>query len=259
MNSIYEIAVIGKGMIGAATAKYLAKANYDVLLIGPDEPAAGSDALVYASHYDAARIFRRVGTDDCWTQLNLQSAAAFPEIEQESGIIFHYPVSCLYVSEYPDDPCLRYAHQIAADISQPPRFIDSSDEIKKEYPKFVFPHGVKAMVEPAPSGYIRPLDLISAQIKIFKNNGGYFINDTVIKIDHNRKGYQIITQAGHTYLTSKVVVCSGSFTNFNRLINHSLVFNLESETVLLVETRAHCPKYLVYFGRPADPTTMEFI
>ena len=106
MKSIFEIAVIGKGMIGTATAKYLAKANHDVLLIGPNEPAQGTDALVYASHYDAARICRRVGSDHGWTQLNLQSLAAFPEIEQESGINFHCPVSCLYVSEYPDDPCL---------------------------------------------------------------------------------------------------------------------------------------------------------
>jgi sarcosine oxidase len=242
MKSIFEIAVIGKGMIGTATAKYLAKANHDVLLIGPNEPSQGTEALVYASHYDAARICRRVGSDHGWTQLNLQSLAAFPEIEQESGINFHCPVSCLYVSEYPDDPCLRYGRALAADISQPPRFIDSREDLNKEYPMFIFPHGVKAMIEPAPSGYIRPLDLISAQLKIFENNGGLFINDTVIKVQHNRKDYQIITQTGHNYLASKVIVCSGSFTNFNQLINHPLAINLESETVLLVETPGPIPE-----------------
>ena len=254
MKSIYEVAVIGKGMIGSSTAKYLAKAKFDVLLIGPDEPAVGTDALVYASHYDAARIFRRIGTDDAWTQLNLISAAAFPEIEKESGIIFHYPVSCLYVSEYPDDLCLRNAHHIIQHISQPPRFISSSDDIRMEYPQFVFPHGVKAMIEPAPSGYIRPLDLINAQLKIFKSSGGLCVNDTVIKVHRNQKDHQIMTQSGQTYQAEKIIVCGGSFTNFNQIIPHPLAFDLKSETVLLVETSKSMPQIpcLLWETRRAD-------
>jgi sarcosine oxidase len=38
MAQDFDIAVIGKGMMGAAAARYLAQDGVNVALIGPDEP-----------------------------------------------------------------------------------------------------------------------------------------------------------------------------------------------------------------------------
>ena len=52
-----KLAVIGRGMIGAAAARHLSKMGHDVALIGPDEPADFSrHDGVFGSHYDEGRI-----------------------------------------------------------------------------------------------------------------------------------------------------------------------------------------------------------
>jgi len=54
-----HIAVIGRGLIGSAAARHLAKAGHAVTLIGPDEPAdRKAHRGVFASHYDEGRITR---------------------------------------------------------------------------------------------------------------------------------------------------------------------------------------------------------
>ncbi|MBP7601380.1 MAG: hypothetical protein KA750_08545, partial [Thermoflexales bacterium] len=59
----FSTIVIGKGLVGTAAAKYLAAAQTGVAVIGPDEPANFSTATVFASHYDQARVLRRIGRD----------------------------------------------------------------------------------------------------------------------------------------------------------------------------------------------------
>ncbi len=48
-----RVAVIGKGLIGSAAARHLARQTAGVVLIGPDEPAVRADHRdVFGSHYD---------------------------------------------------------------------------------------------------------------------------------------------------------------------------------------------------------------
>ena len=65
----FDHVVIGKGLIGTATAKYLAKSSGSVLIIGPDEPTDFSSATMFASHYDQARAQRIINFTPMWTQL----------------------------------------------------------------------------------------------------------------------------------------------------------------------------------------------
>lgn len=44
---IFENIIIGKGLVGAAAAKYLQKNSGDVAIIGPDEPDVIEDALFF--------------------------------------------------------------------------------------------------------------------------------------------------------------------------------------------------------------------
>ena len=38
MPDLYDVAVVGRGLIGAAAARHLAEAGITVVRIGPDEP-----------------------------------------------------------------------------------------------------------------------------------------------------------------------------------------------------------------------------
>ncbi len=70
----------------------------NVALIGPDEPSDYHNAIVFASHYDQARVQRLIGKDEAWTKLNIDSVGQYEAIRKQSGIDFHDPVGCLYVN-----------------------------------------------------------------------------------------------------------------------------------------------------------------
>jgi len=72
---IYDVIVVGKGLVGTATAKYVSMTHGSVAIVGPDEPVDYQKAIVFASHYDQARVQRVIGKDEVWTRLNLDSVA----------------------------------------------------------------------------------------------------------------------------------------------------------------------------------------
>ncbi len=86
---IYESIIVGRGLIGSAAAKYISRSQKNVALIGPDEATTLEQRIVYASHYDRARIQRIVGKDSIETLLNLQSALQHTELEKESNINYY--------------------------------------------------------------------------------------------------------------------------------------------------------------------------
>jgi sarcosine oxidase len=103
MTQHFDIAVIGNGMIGAAATRYLSAAGHKVVAIGPSEPVDWqTHAGVFASHYDQGRITRIIDPDPIWAQLGARSLAAYAEIEQKSGITFHYRSGGVWI--YPDIP-----------------------------------------------------------------------------------------------------------------------------------------------------------
>ena len=90
----YEYAVIGKGLLGSAAARYLSQGSNKVALIGPDEPNDWhTHDGVFGSHYDEARIVSQSAPDEEWQALDLASIAQYAEIESLSGIHFSLPTN----------------------------------------------------------------------------------------------------------------------------------------------------------------------
>ncbi len=235
MKSIFDCIVIGRGLIGSAAARYLKQSLDKVLIIGPDEPTDPHKAEVFASHYDQARVQRIVGITDTWTRLNKDSTDQYPSLQQESGINFHFPVGCLYVSPFQKDAYLTNAPSHLAMANTSASFLESADAIHKKIPEFSFPHGSCGMLEHAPSGHINPLLLKQAQLTVYKNHGGDASGDTVVKVDRHHDVFTVNTQEGTTYYAHQLLVTAGAFSNFNGLLPQPLDLELESETVLLAE------------------------
>ena len=88
--------VVGAGLMGSAAARHLAKMGAKVALVGPGEPVdKGSHQGVFASHYDAARITRKIDTRPNWGRFSQASISRYREIEDLGGVRFFHPVGAV--------------------------------------------------------------------------------------------------------------------------------------------------------------------
>ncbi len=234
----FDIIVIGKGLAGSAAAKYLAAAKMNVAVIGPDEPADYHDALVFASHYDQARVQRLIGKDEVWTRLNSDAVRQYPGIEAETGISFHQPVGCLYVNPYGTDDYLTNAGYFAGRQGLPFTSFNSGAALNRRFSDFDFPAASKGLFEATPAGYINPRLLIEAQLNILKKNSGLIFSETVINLSFIDGIFTMVTTAGNTFVAPRVLLATGSFLNCNNLIPRQIYLKTKSEVVLLAKLDA---------------------
>jgi glycine/D-amino acid oxidase-like deaminating enzyme len=226
--------VIGKGLVGAATAKHLSS-DRSVALIGPDEPIDYHRASVFASHYDEARVQRVLGKDEAWTRLNRDAALSYPLLEQQSGISFHHPVGCLYVNPYGKDEYLNQQPSLSARLGLSVQQFPNAPELHHYFPHFHFPVDAVGIYETAPSGYIHPRKLVAAQVNLFRANKGAVIPETITQVEKREGLFHVHTQEGNQFTAQQVVVAAGSFINQHALLPQKLQLVTKSEVVLLVE------------------------
>lgn len=242
--------VIGSGLIGSAAAAYLKAAlpEEEVLLIGPPEPEAGAEASVYASHYDAARIQRLIGKDATWTRLNLESTEAYADLEAETGIPFHRPVGCLYVSPHGRDEYLEQVEENGAGFGLETQMLDDAALAGTGYR---FPGGSVGMLEGAPAGMIEPRALVAAQQARFVGRGGRLLPQVVLRREREGRTHRLHLADGSTLDAGRVLITAGSFANLHPLLPQPLDITLKGESVVLGEVTeaealrlAHLPALL---------------
>ncbi len=231
----FDVIVIGKGLVGSAAAKYLSASQKNIALIGPDEPVDYKNAVVFASHYDQARVQRLIGKDEAWTKLNIDSAGQYASMQEKTGIDFHDPVGCLYVNPSGRDNYLENAKSIGEQFQTGFDVFHSGTEINNIYPDFHFPETAHGLFESSPAGLINPRLLIKAQLKLLEENNGTIIRDTVVNISHIGTEYLVETSEGSSYFAHRILLAAGSFVNFFNLLPEKLNLVIKSEVVLLAQ------------------------
>ena len=157
-----EIAVIGRGMIGAAAARHLARAGHAVALIGPDEPAAiPAHRGVFASHYDEGRITRGLDPDPFWSRASRASIARYPEIAAEGGLDFHTERGVVMAGPEGSAAMARIGEVAAREGIACDRLDDAG--LAARFPDFRFPSGTVAWHEPRNAGHVSPRRMVAAQ------------------------------------------------------------------------------------------------
>ena len=229
---IFDTIIIGKGLIGSATAKHLSLTERNLAIIGPDEPSDPEQALVFASHYDSGRVQRLIGHNDAMTRLNLLSVNHYPWLEAESGIKFHRGAGCLYVNPDGLDDYLKEAPAKAKQFGIKASFYNNGKELADGFPEFKFPTTSAGMLESSPSGYINPLLLIKAQLSVFEKNGGSVFRDTVTALKFVN-GRAEVTTLTNKYQAKKIILAAGAFSNFLGLLEQRLDLTTKSEVVVL--------------------------
>jgi sarcosine oxidase len=230
---MFDSAIIGKGLVGSAAAKYLSLAGQRIVIIGPDEPTDSATAIVFASHYDSGRVQRLIGTDTASTLLNLQAARHYAWLEEASGIRFHTGVGCLYVNPRGGDAYLTDAPNKSAQHGVNAHLHESASSLAQTFPDFRFPDASQGMFEPAPAGHINPRLLIEAQLKVAAANKGLIVRETVGEVAYGPGKVSIRTHDSNLFEAKKVLLASGAFTNVTNLSHRRPALILKSETIIL--------------------------
>ncbi|MGB3555776.1 MAG: FAD-dependent oxidoreductase [Jannaschia sp.] len=160
----FDFVVIGGGMMGAPCARYLAEAGHSVALVAAPEPADKTAWTgPFGSHFDAARITRRVAADADWALLSRRSIARYADLETRSGAkIFHETGAVMAGPQ--TGPMAGFTGaflSVAHDLDDPPDTLDA--DALRARTGLSLPPGTRAIYEERSGGWIDPRAMRDAQ------------------------------------------------------------------------------------------------
>ncbi|EJZ19507.1 FAD-dependent oxidoreductase [Rhizobium sp. Pop5] len=230
----FKYIVVGRGLMGAAAARHLARQTDGVAVIGPDEPADRSQHQgVFASHYDEGRITRTIDPDRNWALLANRSIGRYGEIASESGIAFYREAGCVVVAPDGSD-YLERTRQAAASLGVETSLHDGAG-LKAAFPYFAFPDGAAGVFEARGAGHISPRKLVKAQSLLAERAGATVISDHVVSIREEGGFATVRTAGGVTYRAEKVLLAAGGFSIAENLLPRPVAMTVYARTVTLFE------------------------
>lgn len=230
---MYDVIIVGKGLIGSAAARYLSELDGSVALIGPDEPQDWQTHNgVFASHYDQGRITRILDADWIWGALAKRSLAAYGALERRSGIRFHHAVSGLYASA--TEPAKiaqveKVGQALEADFGR-----ISAEHLNRCRPYFDFPTEAHILWEHGRAGYVNPRSLAAAQAAVVAQNGATIIRETACALATKSDHVEVTTTAGTVVTGRKILLAMGAYTNL-LLTEGELAHNRKAHMILRAE------------------------
>ncbi|SMC59408.1 FAD-dependent oxidoreductase [Rhizobium sp. RU36D] len=241
MAGRFKYIVIGRGMMGAAAARYLAQGSDGVALIGPDEPAdIPRHGGVFASHYDEARITRTIDPNPVWALLANRAIARYDEIERESGVKFYHEAGCLMVGprQGGSDPYVGNILEAAGRLSVKTELLDAG-QLSNRFDYFDFGHGCEGVFQARDAGYVNPRRLVEAQSILAKKAGATLIAETVVSVREEGSGVVVETDVGGRYEADKVLVAAGGFSIAEGLMPRQIDLKVFARTVAFFEIPEH--------------------
>ena len=197
----YDTIVIGCGPFGAATAKYIALNNGEksVLCIGPTP----SKSNPYSAHFDISRLYRVQHATGFWSTVSRASIGRYNEIAA-GGDKFHKEVGYVGLSVYDSQWRKDYGEGLPYPV----------EGVNIGIPSHATAADVQIFHQKEGAGFLDPLKMVEAQLRIFSNAGGRIVRDLVTRIEENEYGvFQVLTQNGEEYSCKKVLLCNGCFVN----------------------------------------------
>jgi methionyl-tRNA synthetase len=232
---MFEYAVVGKGLFGAAAARRLSADTPDLVVIGPDEPADPSTHTgVFASHYDQGRLQRHMSRNLVWAILSHRAFAEYADIEAQSGIPFYVPIDSVHLApRQKDSVFVEAAAETARKLAIPCTMIERGQQVMDRFPMLSFPVDSHGYIEHVPAGYTNPRELIRAQLAISARRGATVIPQTAIAI-HNRGSHvEVLTLEGQLIRARRVLLTAGAYCNSWDLVPRKLAMRVKSEIILL--------------------------
>jgi glycine/D-amino acid oxidase-like deaminating enzyme len=237
MGVDFKYIIVGRGMMGAAAARHLARLTDGVAVIGPDEPAdRKTHAGVFASHYDEGRITRTIDPDRDWALLAKRSIERYAEIERDSGISFYTAAGCLVVgpARGGHDGYVERTAAAAASLGAETTLLDDAG-LARRFPFFAFSDGSEGVHEAKGAGYISPRNLVRAQSVAAERAGASVIRDIAVAIREGGGAVAVETAGGTTYRAEKVLLAAGGFSIGENLLPKPVDLTVYARTIAFYE------------------------
>ncbi|MBB4291350.1 sarcosine oxidase [Rhizobium leguminosarum] len=230
----FKYIVVGRGLMGAAAARHLARQTDGVAVIGPDEPDdRKAHQGVFASHYDEGRITRTIDPDRNWALLANRSIGRYDELARDSGIDFYREVGCVVVAPDGSD-YLENTRKAAISLGVETSLLDEAG-LKAAFPFFAFPDGGAGVFEAKGAGHISPRKLVKAQSLLAEKAGAAVIRDYVVSIGSEGGSAVVKTSGGQSYRAEKVLLAAGGFSIAENLLPRPVAMTVYARTVTLFE------------------------
>ncbi|WP_149262549.1 FAD-binding oxidoreductase [Actinomadura sp. K4S16] len=237
----FDVAVVGAGPIGAATARHLADRGARVLIVGPDEPAdhKGHDG-VWSGHYDQGRLGHVLEVPLVASLLAARSIRRFGELAERTGVEFTRPVHSLAVmpaapeghepSEWFD---LGRLMRNAQDVGYSAEHLSES-RLRERYPHLAFEPGHECVVQ-RDALIVNPRDLAAAELAAATAAGAVLVRDEITEIGPPGRRRGLTAGSGASWTADAVVLATGASTNAGGLLPRRLAMDVFGATVVLVE------------------------
>ncbi len=225
-----KLAVIGRGLIGAAAARHLAEAGHDITLIGPSEPIdRAAHNGVFASHYDEGRITRLLDPDPLWQELAAASMARYAEIEARSGVDFYTPAGLL-IGGPADHDYVAAVRRLRDERGVTAAALDDAG-LRAAFPFLDFAPNSLMFHQSQNAGHISPRRLVAAQSLLAAQAGAKLIDDYALHVEGGR-----VETSRARFDFDRVLVAGGGFTNM--MLTRPLALAVQARTVMFFRLEA---------------------
>ncbi len=223
---MFDVGVVGLGLMGAATLRHLATAGVRCVGVGPDEPAVFADHDgPFASHYDSGRITRVLDTNLIWARLAQRAIAGYAALEADWGDTFHRPVG--FVSARLDAATNAALEDVANRLGVVHRVGGPADE------RLALPAGTTIIEEPAPAGHLDSRRMRAAQVAVAERNGAVVQRSAATAVQRHRGGWRVLTTSGAAVDAERLVVALGPYADRLPGLPERLAYTVRSEAVFM--------------------------
>ncbi|XP_072037695.1 peroxisomal sarcosine oxidase-like [Amphiura filiformis] len=244
-DCLYDISIVGAGLWGSAAAYHLSVApGIKVCLIGPNEPTFEefSTRTIYGSYYDEARITRQNTIDPLDGEIAMRTYEGLQQLQAKTGIQFFTERASVYFG--PAGSRYIASAKSTSELLGLNYLSQNRDQIRQMYPYLDIGSSNECIIQQSKSGMVNPRKLVLAQKTAARLQGCHILDSIVEQINEKYlpgqgKSLQMILEDGQIIQSRKVLLCTGVFTNFKRLLPQHLQPDLkymQSQT-LRVELR----------------------
>ncbi len=241
---MFDVAIIGGGMLGASAARHLSENDYSVAVIAPPEPSTiEKHEGPFGAHYDVSRSSRTLYVDPVEYELSQRAQVANSSIEHFSEKEVFFGQGHLFVAKEEDDKDL-FTHFSDSSYAHLAKIFNSKD-LKNEWPELNFPPDFIGFLELSCKGMLNPRALVSAQLSAVTLFGGLIFSSPAIDMDITSHCSVKLADGSHVE-AKKVLISTGAWSNSSGLLPRPIALKMKTETVLLAEIDSDEAKRLAH-------------